>query len=65
MNDFVSHTLTEATKDVVTEEEMEEERRKTREFLSACAGSWNGPESADDIINTIKEGRTTRRPLSL
>lgn len=65
LNDYVSAALKEATKDVVTEEEKEEERRKTEAFLDSCAGSWDGPESAKEIMETIKEGRTIRGPISL
>ena len=65
LNDYVSAALKEATKDVVTEEELEEERRKTAAFLDSCAGSWDGPETTEKIMETIKEGRTTRGPISL
>ena len=65
LNDYVSATLTEATRDIITEEEMEEERKKTQEFLDTCAGSWSGEESAGEIMDIIKEGRTTRGPVSL
>ncbi|MBP5636004.1 MAG: hypothetical protein J6X25_00600 [Bacteroidales bacterium] len=65
LNDYVSSALKEATKDVVTEEEKEEERRKTAEFLDSCAGSWKGPESTQEIKDIIKEGRSIRGPISL
>lgn len=33
-------------------------------ILDELCGSWNGPESAADIIDVIRENRTSRPPVT-
>lgn len=39
--------------------------RLTDEMLERFAGCWHGDENAEDIMDSIKECRTIREPLSL
>ena len=56
VNEYVSNILADATKDIITEKEMEERRRETEEFLAAVAGKWVGDETTEEILEGIREG---------
>ena len=43
----------------------DEEQMKTRAFLDACAGSWSGAETVDEIMQSIKEGNTAKAIIVL
>ncbi len=57
VNEYVSNVLAEATKDILTQQEMEERRRETEEFLAAVAGKWVDEGSTEEIMKRIREGR--------
>ena len=57
VNEYVSNVLAEATKDILTPQEMEERRRETEEFLAAVAGKWVDEGSTEETMKKIKEGR--------
>ena len=57
VNEYVSNVLAEATKDILTPQEMEERRRETEEFLAAVAGKWVDEVSTEEIMKRIREGR--------
>ena len=65
VNEYVSNTLADATKDILTDKEMEERKRKTEEFLDAVAGKWVGNETTEEIMKKIKEGRKSRKIVKL
>lgn len=65
LNEYINSLVEKATEDIRTEEEIEEERKRTLAFLEECGGSWSGPDSAEKIKAIIKEGRTVREPLAL
>ena len=56
VNEYVSGILAEATKDIITDKEMEERRRETDEFLEKVSGKWVGNETTEEIMKKIKEG---------
>ena len=43
----------------------DEEQMKTRAFLDACAGSWSGSETVEEIMQSIKEGNVAKEILVL
>ena len=57
VNEYVSNVLAEATKDILTPQEMEERRRETEEFLAAVAGKWVDEGATEEIMKRIREGR--------
>ena len=57
VNEYVSNVLVEATKEILTEKEMEERRRETEEFLEKVAGKWVDEGSTEEIMKRIREGR--------
>lgn len=65
VNDFVAARLAEATEDIRTDEELEEERMRTQAFLEACGGSWSGPESVEEIMHSIKDGNLSKEIVEL
>jgi len=65
LNEYVTIVLTDATKDIESEAEKEENRRKTEEFLKACAGSWVGDESVETIMHYIKDGQISKEVIVL
>lgn len=64
VNELVDDTLYELTKDVRTPEEIEEEKKKTEEFLSACMNKWKGDEY-NECIDAINETRKINEPVLL
>lgn len=58
VNEYVSNVLVEATKEIITEKEMEERRRETEEFLAAVAGKWVDEGTTEEIMKRIREDRT-------
>ena len=65
VNEYVCSQLREATKDIRTDKEMEEERKKTLAFLEACGGSWEGTETTEEIMQSIKEGNVEKEIINL
>lgn len=65
VNEFVSTQLKEATKDIRSDKEMEEERKKTKAFLAECGGSWKGTETVEEIMHSIKEGNVEKDIINL
>jgi len=57
VNEYVSNVLADATKDILTQEEMEERRRETDEFLAAVAGKWVDEGTTEEIMKRIREDR--------
>lgn len=53
-NDYVESVLSEATKDVESEEERLARAASNNAFLTAFAGKWNGDESAGQILASGK-----------
>lgn len=49
----------------VLKKETTSSDRLTDEMLERFAGCWHGDESGEDIMDSIKEHRTIREPLSL
>ncbi len=43
---------------------VEDEKSYTRRMLDKHAGKWVGDESADDIMQTIREHSSIREPLT-
>ena len=64
VNTLVDSILSEYTKDVRTPEEVEEERKRTSEFLGACVGIWAGAEY-DTVEDAVNECRTFREITEL
>ena len=54
VNEYVNIALKEATRDIESEEEKEESRRRTREFLDKFCGAWEGDETVEDMMAAIK-----------
>ena len=46
-------------------EEAEAERKKTLAFLAACGGSWEGTETTEEIMRSIREGNVEKEIVSL
>ena len=65
VNEYVSNVLVEATKEIITEKEMEERRRETEEFLEKVAGKWVDEGTTDEILKKIREGRKIRKIVKL
>ena len=65
VNEFVSTQLKEATKDIRSDKEMAEERKKTKAFLAECGGSWKGTETVEEIMHSIKEGNVEKDIINL
>jgi len=65
VNEYVTSILTEATKDIESEAEKEEDRRRTKTLLDAVAGKWSGPESREEIMESIRGGRKERKIVEL
>ena len=65
LNDYINTVVEKATEDIRTMEELEEERRRTEAFLKTCAGSWEGPETVEEIMRAIKDGNTTKDIVEL
>lgn len=59
MNEFVTVTLEEATRDIFLAEQEEESRRRTKEFLDSVFGSWKGDETVEEIMKPILDSRTS------
>ena len=60
VNEYVSRTLLEATREILSAEEKEAEKRATEAFLDTFYGSWSGPETAEEIMTAIKENSSSR-----
>ncbi|MCH5240612.1 MAG: hypothetical protein J1F38_10345 [Muribaculaceae bacterium] len=56
--------LTESLVDVLSDNENINDK-KSLSLLHEVCGSWEGPESAEELIEIIREKRTSRPPLSL
>lgn len=65
VNTLVETTLSELVKDIKSDKEIEEEKKRTKSFLDTCWGSWSGDESSNEIKESIKSARTTNREVSL
>ena len=65
VNEYVTTILTDATKEIESEMEKEESRRKTEEFLARFAGAWVGDETTEQIMASIREGRKVRKIVEL
>jgi len=63
-NSLVERILVDYTKDIRSEAEIQEERKKTQDFLDCCVGIWEGKEY-DDVEKFIKEGRTSKPIVEL
>lgn len=58
MNEFVTVTLEEATRDIFLAEQEEESRRKTTDFINRFCGIWP-KETADEILAIIQSNKTS------
>lgn len=56
--------LTESLVEVISINEKEKEKDSLSLLHEVC-GSWKGPESAEEIIDYIRDRRTSRPPVSL
>lgn len=65
VNEYVTIVLAEATKDVESDLEKEERRKKTEDFLAKFAGAWSGDETSEKIMASIREGRKERKIVEL
>jgi len=65
VNEYVGNILADATKDIITDKEMEERKRETEEFLDAVAGKWVGNETTEEIMKKIKEGSKPWKTVKL
>ena len=63
--EYMNELLDKATEDIRTEEELEEERKLTEQFLSECTGKWCGPETTEEIMSSIRDGRHPRKIVEL
>jgi len=52
LNTLVDNILTEEVKDIKSEEEILEAKKRTQSFLDSCWGVWVGPEY-DDIEDMV------------
>ena len=55
---------TRLTASVLHEKAEAQEKSLTRTVLDKYCGAWEGEESADEIMATIKQNSTIRKPLS-
>ena len=46
-----------------SENDATDDKNYTERMLKKHAGSWNGEESTDDLMNKIRENSSTREPL--
>ncbi len=65
LNEYVTIVLSDATKDIESEMEKAENKRKTEEFLSKMAGAWVGEETKEQILDSIQKGRKPRKIVEL
>ena len=65
VNEYVTIVLTDATKDIESEMEKEESRKKTEDFLAKFAGAWAGDETTEQIMASIREDRKVRKIVKL
>ena len=65
VNEYVTIVLNDATKDIESEMEKKESRRKTEDFLAKFAGAWCGDETTEQIMASIREGRKVRKIVEL
>ena len=65
LNEYVTIILTKATEDVESEMEMEDNKRKTEEFLSKITMAWVGDETKEQILESIRKGRKPRKTVEL
>ena len=65
VNEYVGNILADATKDIITDKEMEERRRETEEFLEKVSGKWVGNETTEEIMKKIKEGSKPWKTVKL
>ena len=63
--DYVCATLALATKDIETQEEMENHKRETQAFLDRFGGAWIGSESDEDLKSVIQSNKSTSSPVEL
>ena len=56
--------LTESLVDYIANDKKTKEEA-TLKHLNEISGSWEGPETAEQIIDIIREKRTSRSPISL
>lgn len=40
------------------------DQKRTDRFIAKFAGAWKGDETAERIVEVIKDGRTCREPIS-
>ena len=65
VNEYVTIVLTDATKDIESEMEKEERKKKTEDFLAKFAGAWSGDETSEQIMASIREGKKVRKIVKL
>lgn len=65
VNDYVCATLALATKDIETQEEMENHKRETQAFLDRFGGAWIGSESDEDLKSVIQSNKSISSPVEL
>ena len=64
LNTLVDTILTNEVKDIRSEEEILESKRRTDEFLSLCVGVWSG-EEFDGVEDYIESGKTSKESIEL
>jgi uncharacterized protein (DUF1778 family) len=61
VNEYLNRALEEITKDIVSEEEIMEEKEKTETFLDAVCGTWKTDKTADEIMSEIKSSLKSKK----
>lgn len=61
VNEYLNRALEEITKDIVSEEEIMEEKKKTEAFLDAVCGTWKTDKTADEIMLEIKSSLKSKK----
>lgn len=64
-NEYVDRLILNSTQGIETDEEREIRLAGNKDFLDNFAGKWAGKESAEDILESIKSSRTTKKALEL
>ena len=61
VGEYIRSVLADSTEGILLSEEDE----RTLAFLDECAGAWSGPETTEEIMQYIRDGRTPRKEIEL
>lgn len=61
VSEYIRSVLADSTEGILLSEEDE----RTLASLDECAGAWSGPETTEEIMQYIRDGRTPRKGIEL